>query len=84
MNAVLIDDIGELTDNQSEFTVEVKGQKMKGYQVAKPLNYDKEYTTKKDRKAMAKLVLEGKAIAVQFFEDLTPEEQNKYVENKVG
>jgi hypothetical protein len=84
MKPVLIDDIQDYTDTQSEFTVEVNGQPMKGYQVAKPLNFDKEYTSKKDRKAMAKLVLEGKAIAVQFFEDLTPEEQTKYVEEKIG
>lgn len=29
------------------------------------------------------LILNGKAIGVQFFEDLTPSEQTKYVKNKL-
>jgi len=83
MKAILIDDIGDLTENQCEFTIDVKGEMLRGYQIAKPLNYDKEYTTKADRKKMAKLILEGKAIAVQFFSDLSEEEQSKYVEDKI-
>jgi hypothetical protein len=84
MKKILIDSVKELFgDNTSEFTVDVDGKPMKGWQIAKPLNYDKEYFSMKERKAMARAILEGKAIAVSFFEDLTPDEQSAYVEEQM-
>lgn len=84
MKPILIDEIQEKFGSMSsEFTVEVDGVKYQGYQVAKPMNYDPEYSTKKERQEMANLVLEGKAIAVQFFSDLTPEEKSAYVKSKL-
>lgn len=59
-------------------------KKMKGWQIAKPLNYDPEYLTIDERQKMAKLILEGKAIAVQYFTDLTKEEQEAYVKTKIN
>jgi len=82
MKKILIDDlVAENTDGGScaEFRVDVDGNTFSGYKIAKPLNYDPEYSTKKERKEMAQLVLDGKAIAVSFFEDLTPEEQSEHV-----
>jgi hypothetical protein len=84
MKPILIDTVpGEFGANLGEFTVEVDGKKLKGWQIAKPMNYDSEYFTMEDRKAMADAILEGKAIAVRFFEDLTPEEQTEYVKNQI-
>ena len=88
MKAILIDNlIKEQAEDGSiseQITVEVDGTTMEGWQIAKPLNYDPEYTSKSDREKMAKLVLEGKAIAVQFFSDLTEEEKVDYVRTKMN
>jgi len=55
-----------------------------GWQIAKPLNCNKEYTTLKDRFVMAKKVLLGKAIAVQYFTDLTEDEKISYVKKQIN
>lgn len=84
MKPILIDDIKEeFASNTQEFTVDVDGNPMKGWQIAKPLNYDPEYLSKKDRKEMANAVLAGKAVAVCFFEDLSEEEKSKYVKHQI-
>ena len=78
----LIDDL--IKDNvQSEFDVKINNTTMKGWQIAKPLNYSKKYTSFLKRLKSAFLVLKGKAIAVQFFTDLTFEEQCNYVKQKI-
>lgn len=84
MKKLIIDDIHEeFGDTTSQFTVDVDGVKMVGYNIAKPMNYDPEYSSKDERNEMAELVRSGKAIAVCFFQDLTPEEQSEYVKNKI-
>ena len=57
---------------------------MKGYQLAKPLNYDPEYLSKEDRAEMAAAIMNGKAIAFCYFEDLTEEEQSEYVKGQMN
>lgn len=87
MKPILIDDLIDLDENQSDFTVNVgEGDQediRTGWQIAKPLNYDPDYLSQKDREEMAQAVLDGKAIAVCFFEDYTPEEQSEYVKKKI-
>ena len=84
MKPILAEDfISQYQDISSQFNVDVDSNQYSGYQIAKPLNFDPEHFTKKDRKEMANAVLEGKAIAVCFFEDLTPEEQSNYVKRKI-
>jgi hypothetical protein len=84
MKPILIDNIKEeLASNSQEFTVDVNGTTMTGWQIAKPLNYDPEYLPKKERKEMADAVLKGKAIAVCFFEDLSEEEQSEHVKGQI-
>ena len=81
---ILVDDIRkDFGDTQEEVSVVIDGAKLTGWQIAKPLNLDKEYTTQKERNKMAKLVKEGKAIAVQFFSDLTEDEKVQYVKEKM-
>jgi uncharacterized protein (DUF2141 family) len=85
MKPILIDTIqDEFAADTGEFTVEVDGKKLKGWQIAKPMNYDPEYFTMEERQKMADEILKGKAIAVRFFEDLTPEEQAEYVRNEIN
>ena len=75
MKAILIDELVKATEQVS---VVIEGKKLEGWQIAKPLNYDKKYTTLKERFTMAKKVLFGKAIAVQFFTDLTEQDKIAY------
>lgn len=85
MKAILIDDLlKDAGEVQFSTKVTVDGLEYEGYQVAKPLNHEKEYISQADREAMAKLVLEGKAIAVQYFSDLTEEEQVAYVRERLN
>lgn len=80
---ILIDELIKENHPQSEVEVEIDGQLMRGWQIAKPLNYDPEYMSLAERSKMAKLIMEGKAIAVQFFSDLTEEQQVEYVKKKI-
>ena len=57
MKPILIDDLIKDNSSQSEHTVIVKGVKMKGWQVAKPLNY----VSLRNRIIMAFYVLIGKS-----------------------
>ena len=80
---ILIDDLVNEDQTQEQVSVKVDGNLMEGYQIAKPLNYEPEYLSKSERKKMAKLVMDGKAIAVQYFTDLTEEQQEAYVKAKI-
>jgi hypothetical protein len=83
MKTILIDELVKDQPASESVCVVVDGNKLEGWMIAKPLNYDKEYTTLKERFAMAKKVLFGKAIAVQFFSDLTEQEKIAYVKTKL-
>ena len=48
------------------------------------INYEKEYTSLLSRLKMSMKVLSGKAIAVQYFNDLTEQEQIEYVKSKIS
>ena len=80
---ILIDDLIKEDSCQEQVSVEVDGNLMNGYQIAKPLNYDPKYLPLNKRWEMAQLVMKGKAIAVQYFTDLTKEQQEAYVKSKI-
>ena len=84
MKPILVEEfIEQVQDTSSQYSVDIDGNDYSGYQVAKPLNFDPEYLSKKDRQEMADAIMAGKAIAVCFFEDLTPEERSAYVKRKI-
>jgi hypothetical protein len=83
MRTILIDELVKDKSVSEQVLVVTEGEMFEGWQIAKPLNYDKKYTTLKDRFVMAKKVLFGKAIAVQFFTDLTEDEKISYVKTKL-
>ena len=83
MKTILIDELVKDKSVSEQVSVVIEGKTIEGWQIAKPLNYDKKYTTLKDRFVMAKKVLLGKAIAVQFFTDLTEDEKISYVKTKL-
>ena len=84
MRTILIDELVKDQSATEQVSVVIEGKKIEGWQISKPLNYDKKYTSLKDRFVMARKVLFGKAIAVQFFTDLTEDEKISYVKNKIN
>ena len=84
MKTILIDELVKDQSATEQVSVVIEGKMFEGWQAAKPLNCNKEYTTLKDRFIMAKKVLLGKAIAVQFFTDLTEDEKISYVKNQIN
>ena len=87
MKPILIDDfIKQNTEGStSERTsVTIDGVTYNGYQLAKPLNYDPEFLSLKERREMANAILKGKAIAVRYFCDMTEKEQIEYVKTKIN
>jgi len=83
MKAILIDELVKDQPASESVSLVIDGKQLAGWQIAKPLNYTKQYTTLKERFIMAKKVLFGKAIAVQFFSDLTEQEKIAYVKTKL-
>jgi hypothetical protein len=84
MRTILIDELVKDQSVKEQVSVVIEGKMLEGWQIAKPLNCNKEYTTLKDRFVMAKKVLFGKAIAVQFFTDLTEDEKISYAKNQIN
>ncbi len=86
MKTILIDQLVESNtedSTQEQTSVTVEGLTFTGYQIAKPLNYEKQYTSFKERFLMALKVLKGQAIAVQYFSDLSDSEKIAYVKTKI-
>ena len=84
MKTILIDELVKDKSVSEQVSVVIEGKMFEGWQIAKPLNCNKEYTTLKDRFVMAKKVLLGKAIAVQYFTDLTEDEKISYVKKQIN
>jgi hypothetical protein len=84
MKTILIDELVKDQSMTEQLSVVIEGKMFEGWQIAKPLNYNKEYTTLKDRFVMARKVLFGNAIAVQYFTDLTEDEKISYVKNQIN
>lgn len=75
--------IDDFKHTSSEHRVEVEEGEFQGFMLAKPLNYDPEYLTDKERREMADAIMAGKAIAVRFFDDFSEEEKREYVTKKI-
>jgi hypothetical protein len=84
MKAILIDELVESQSTTEQVSVTIEGEKLEGWQISKPLNYEKQYTRFIDRLKSAIKVLKGKAIAVQFFTDLSEEDKIAYVKTKLN
>ena len=84
MKAFLIDELVKDQSTTEQVSVTIEGKKLGGWQIAKPLNYEKRYTRFTDRFKSAIKVLTGKAIAVQFFTDLSEEDKIAYIKTKLN
>jgi len=81
MKPILIDSLVKEGDSvKSEFTVTLNDNKVKGWQIAKPLNHTYNLV---QRISLALAVLRGKAIAVQYFEDLNESQKIEYVKKEL-
>lgn len=84
MKTILIDELVKEQSTKEKVLVTIEGKKLEGWQIAKPLNYEKKYTRFIDRFKSAIKVLRGKSIAVQFFTDLSDKEKIEYVKTKLN
>ena len=75
---MLIDDIKK-QGCQSEASVDIDGIKHSGWVCAKPINPRMWRTRIKD----ALQILKGKAIAVQYFDDLNDDQKYKYITKNI-
>jgi hypothetical protein len=83
MKPIVIDELIKQDRTDTQTSIVINGRKLTGWQLAKPLNYDKEYTTLIERLKGAWLVFICKAIPVQYFCDLTEEQQVEYVKSQL-
>lgn len=83
MKPILVDEFIKTTDTETSTSVTIDGVTYNGYQIAKPLNYEPEFLSMSERRDMARAILQGTAIAVRYFSDLTEEEQIEYVKDKI-
>ncbi len=82
MKAILIDELVKYQSTTELVSVTINGEKMEGWQIAKPLNSENKYTKFIDRLKSAVKVIKGKAIAVQFFIDLSETDKIEYIKTK--
>lgn len=80
MKPILIDNLVKETSTETEVQVTLMGQRLRGWKLAKPLNYK---FTWLQRIQLALYILKGKAIAVQYFEDLTEKDKEEHVRNNL-
>ncbi len=83
MKPIVIDELLKEDHTDTETSVTINGKKMTGWQLAKPENYRKEYTPFIERLIGAWKVFQCKAIPVQYFCDLTQEEQVEFVKTQL-
>ena len=76
----LIDHVIKEDNTLTEKLVSVEGNEYRGWVVAKPLNVYLEGFWVRLKGAI--LVLRGRAIAVQYFDDLTDKQKQRYVQNE--
>lgn len=80
MKPILIDRLVKETQTESEFQVILMGQRLRGWKIAKPLNHNFTWI---QRIQLALYILKGKAIAVQYFEDLSDKDKEEHVRNNL-
>lgn len=80
MKPILIDELVKEPHTSCEVKRKINGIDVRGWQIAKPLNY---HFNLIEKIKLAVYILRGKAIAVQFFEDLSEKEKDKYVKKQL-
>ncbi len=85
METILIDELVNDYPLQptEKSSVVIEGKSIEGWTIAKPLNYEPKHTSFLSRMRSAINVLNGKAIAFQFFTDLSEEQKIAYVKQRI-
>lgn len=78
MKPILIDDLVKESHTQTEINRQLMGVRVRGWKIAKPLNY---HFTFLEKIQLVLYILCGKAIVVQYFEDLN--ENDNYVKKNL-
>lgn len=81
MKPILIDKLIKESHTKTEINMKINGRDVHGWQIAKPLNY---HFNLFEKIKLATYILRGKAIAVQFFEDMSEDEKDKYVKKQLN
>lgn len=81
MKPILIDDLVKESHAQCEINRTLLGTRVRGWKIAKPLNYD---FTVLERVKLALFILRNKAIAVQFFEDMSEDDKDQYIKKNLN
>lgn len=81
MKPILIDELVKESTTQTEINRKLMGTRVRGWKIAKPLNYD---FTWLERIQLSFYVLRGKAIVVQHFEDLTEKDKDNHIKKNLN
>lgn len=80
MKPILIDDLISESHHQCEINRVLVGIKFYGWKIAKPQNY---HFTFWEKLKLSYYILCGKAIAVQYFEDLSEKDKDEYIKKVI-
>lgn len=80
MKPILIDDLVKESHTQCEINRQLMGHRVRGWKIAKPLNYQ---FTLLEKIKLISYILRGKAIAVQFFEDMTEKDKDEHIKRNL-
>lgn len=80
MKPILIDDLVKESHAQCEINRQLIGVRVRGWKIAKPLNYN---FTLLEKIQLSLYIFRGKAIAVQFFEDLTEKDKDDHIKKNL-
>lgn len=80
MKPVLIDDLIVESHAQCEINRQLMGVRVRGWKIAKPLNYNFNFFEKIQ---LSLHIFRGKAIAVRFFEDLTEKDKDDHIKKNL-
>jgi len=80
MKPVLVDELVKESHTQCEINRQIMGFRVRGWKIAKPLNYQFTFI---ERIKLSMYVLRGKAIVVQFFEDLSEKDKDNHVKKNL-
>lgn len=80
MKPILIDELVKESHTQTKINRQLMGFNVRGWKITKPLNHK---FTLLERIKLSCYILCGKAIAVQFFEDLSENDKDNYIKKSL-
>jgi len=81
MKPILIDELIKESHSQCEINRQLLGTRIRGWKITKPVNY---YFIFLERIQLSLYVLRGKAIVVQYFEDLSEKDKDNHIKKNLN